>query len=393
MSEKAIVLGGAHGGLAVTKSLQRQSIKVLVLTHLPHQSGLRSRHIRDWRTCPSPSDEQAFLAYLEALAPDWSGAVVFPTSDAFAEALSKNKERLSRNFIPAVADWNQAQVFLEKDATYRLADKMGIPHPKFVQPRSEAEFEEILPKLEMPVMVKPVHSHSFSAKFGTKLFICETEEDLRTNFARAVAEDEDVVICEVIPGGDYRNLETVQLYFDRNGEVSAAFCCIKLRQMPPLYGVIRAGVSMPPSSELIELGTRLVRGIDYRGYASVEFKRDPRDGILKLIEVNIRPLQMSQLPIAAGVDFPYITFQDLARDVQVKIDSYNTDMNYTEVGADIAGFLFLDKEKNVRRFLEPYLKRHRTHPYFDLTDPMPFLIDAWTRGKKQIFKEDRDEHP
>jgi len=59
----------------------------------------------------------------------------------------------------------------------------------------------------------------------------------------------------------------------------------------------------------VALGLGFLRGIGYRGFASLEFKRDDRDGVLKLIEVNPEP--QTGLPRDCGVDFPMIEYLDL----------------------------------------------------------------------------------
>ena len=387
---KVIVLGGSHGGLALTRSLTKYNIPVLVLTMDSSESGLKSRFIKNWRVCPHPRDEEAFIDYLLNLEDELDGALIMPTSDYFATPVSRHKERLSSRFIVAVSDWEHTKIFLEKDATYRLASELDVPHPHFTQPTTMDELDAQIDHMKLPIMIKPVHSHSFSSKFSTKLFINETIEELRTNFQRVLDVGEEVVVSEIIPGNDYKTLETVQIYIDSKGDVAATFCCIKFRQMPPMYGVIRAGSSIQPSQDLIDLGLKLLQGIDYRGYASIEFKRDPRDNQLKLIEVNIRALQMSQLAIASGVNFPYIIYQDLVHDNQIHVDSYNTEMNYIDVSADFPAYFMLDDDKNLSRFIKPYTAKHKTFPYLSFTDPMPLLADIWRRATKLISKRRND---
>jgi D-aspartate ligase len=386
LKNKVIVLGGSHGGLAIARSLVKHDIKVFVLTIDPTESGLKSKFIKDWQICPHPRDEQAFVEFLMNLPDEWKESLIMPTSDYFATAVSRYKDRLSDCFTVAVADWEHTKLFLEKDSTYRLADELDVPHPHFSQPATMDELDTQIDKMQFPIMIKPVHSHSFTGKFNTKLFINNTAEELRNNFQKVLNAQEDVIVSEIIPGNDYRTLETVQIYINSKGEVAATFCCIKLRQIPPMYGVMRAGTSMPPSQELIDLGLKLLQNIDYRGYASIEFKRDPRDNQLKLIEVNIRALRISQLPTASGVDFPYMIYQDLMHDNQIHVDSYNPEMHYNEIGADIPAYFLLDEDRNISRFIEPYKAKHRTHPYLRFDDPMPFLAEIWRRGMKLIKK-------
>jgi predicted ATP-grasp superfamily ATP-dependent carboligase len=53
-----------------------------------------------------------------------------------------------------------------------------------------------------------------------------------------------------------------------------------------------------------ELGTRLLRALDWRGVAMVEFKRDRRTGEYKLLEVNPRFWGSLPLALHCGVVFP-----------------------------------------------------------------------------------------
>ena len=47
------------------------------------------------------------------------------------------------------------------------------------------------------------------------------------------------------------------------------------------------------------------------GLSQVEFKRDPRDGSFRLMEVNPRLWQWHGLASACGVDLPVIAYRDL----------------------------------------------------------------------------------
>jgi predicted ATP-grasp superfamily ATP-dependent carboligase len=58
--------------------------------------------------------------------------------------------------------------------------------------------------------------------------------------------------------------------------------------------------------EALEYGTRLLSHLGWHGVAMVEFKRDDRDGALRLMEINARFWGSLQLAIDAGVDFPGI---------------------------------------------------------------------------------------
>ena len=51
--------------------------------------------------------------------------------------------------------------------------------------------------------------------------------------------------------------------------------------------------------EVVDAGLRLLAALDYAG-SQVEFKRDPRDGRYKLMEINPRLYQWHGLAAACG---------------------------------------------------------------------------------------------
>src|SRR5262249_40029779 len=63
--------------------------------------------------------------------------------------------------------------------------------------------------------------------------------------------------------------------------------------------------------ELVDPAQRLLRYMRASGMVEVEFKEDPRDGIYKLLDINIRPWGWHTLCIACGLDLPYIQYQHM----------------------------------------------------------------------------------
>jgi D-aspartate ligase len=381
---KAIILGCTHGGLAAARSLGKRGIKLLVLSYKEDEFGLSSRYVTDWRLCPHPRDEESFVDYLMSFADEWRGALLLETGDYFMEVLSRHKQRLSEAYCLVTPDWDKAQYFLEKDRAYRLADDCGVPHPKILEPGSMEELEAHLPSLTFPIMLKPVTSHQFTAIFKNKLFILETPEALRELFKRTLDAEQAVVISEIIPGTDYGTLERVHIYINSLGDLAAAFSHVKLRQTPPMYGVMRVGKSIPPNPEVTDFAVRLLKAVDYRGFASVEFKRDYRDNQLKLMEANIRMPRSSSLPIKAGVDFPYLIYQDLVKHEHPHIEKYHENTYLVDITADIVDFIRFDKERHFGQFVQPYLAKNKTFSVLDFDDPKPFLAEL--RAKRTKLK-------
>ena len=113
----------------------------------------------------------------------------------------------------------------------------------------------------------------------------------------------------MIPGGDDA-LFTLGSYLAADGEPLGLFSGRKLRQTPPGVGTCRVGEAVW-DDEVVEQGLRLLEALGHTGLSQVEFKRDPRDGVLKLMEVNPRLWQWHGLAAACGVDVTRIAYEDL----------------------------------------------------------------------------------
>lgn len=368
-----IVLGLSHGGLAVTRALARRGIPVIGLTHNPSDFGLKSRYLKESHLCPHPLHESQFVEFLVNRAPDWSGALLLETTDYFMAALSRNKAILSEYYRLSVAEWDKVQVFLEKDKAYAHADQTGVPHPGIFQAQNMGELNAVVDQIKYPIMLKPVLSHQFVTAFGRKMFIAKSLDELRSMFQRTVDARQPVVLSEIIPGTDFETLEKVYMYINTKGEVAAEVFNVKVRQTPPMFGVMRVGKTTPINSEVRELSARLLRSLNYQGFAGLEFKRDPRDNHLKLIEVNLRVPRCVNIAIGSGVDFPWLMYKDIVLGEQEYVTEYRENCYYIEILADLADFIRKDDQKNLRAFIKPYLARHKTYAMWSPSDPMPFL--------------------
>ena len=386
---KVIVAGCTHGRLSVIRSLGKRGLHVIAITYNPAEHALASRFVNEKAICPHPRDERAFVDFLLQKAPEWDGALILETNDFYATALSKHKPELAAHYRMLVPDWDVTQVFIEKDRTYALADACGVLHPKSFEPTTMEDLEAVIDQIAFPAMVKPVRSHEFVARFGKKLFPAQTAQDLRRAFERTVEAGIAVIVCEVIPGTDYKTLERVTMYINTHGGISAEMYNLKLRQTPPMFGMNRVGVTVPFMPEVRQQALKLLDASGYRGHAAIEFKRDPRDRQLKLIEVNIRLPADTQLAITAGIDIPWMVYQDIVEDCQLTVTDYRPNTYYIHGLTDVVDFLTKDRNRlqHPGRYLEPYLARRKTFAYFSRSDLRPFLSEAKGRLRRFVAKK------
>jgi predicted ATP-grasp superfamily ATP-dependent carboligase len=111
---------------------------------------------------------------------------------------------------------------------------------------------------------------------------------------------------EVIPGPDDSYCSYFG-YLDEAGRPLFHITKRKPRQFPIHFGLGTYHIT-DSSPDVREQGERFLRELGLRGLANVEFKRDARDGRLKLIECNHRLTASTPVLQAAGADLPLLLY-------------------------------------------------------------------------------------
>jgi D-aspartate ligase len=295
---------GWVNGLAAVRSLGRAGIRVLALDHRPSALGFRSRYAEPV-LAPDPQDEGAFVAFLAGL--EVERAPLFATHDEPLNAIARGADRLGDRFLYPFPAWDVLSRIQTKRGQLEAADAAGIPIPRTAYPRSAEEARAAAQELGLPVLVKPSSTEGFKRRFRRQAFRCDTAAEVEDAYAQAAPYEP--MVQEVIPGGD-GELYTLGSYLRADGEPLGLFSGRKLRQTPPGVGTCRVGEAVWVD-EVVKSGLELLRALGFHGLSQVEFKRDPRDGAYKLMEVNPRLFQWHGLAAACGVDLPLIAYRDL----------------------------------------------------------------------------------
>lgn len=308
MRSAALVVDvGWVNGLAAIRSLGRAGVRVLALDHRPSALGFRSRYAEPV-LCPDPQDEQELVSFLAELGAKLDApAPVFATHDEPLNAIARGAAQLGDRFRYPFPSWDVLSRIQDKRAQLEAADRVGIAVPRWVAPGSADEARAAAEGIGLPVLVKPASTEGFKRRFKRQAFRCETGDEVERAFEDA--EEYEPLVQELIPGGD-GTLFSLGSYLAADGEALGVFCGRKLRQTPPGVGTCRVGEAVW-AEDVVEQGLRLLREVGHTGLSQVEFKRDPRDGVLRLMEINPRLWQWHGLATACGVDLPRIAYEDL----------------------------------------------------------------------------------
>jgi len=384
----ALVVGSHVSGLAVIRALGAKGIKTIALTYENSDFGNVSKYVSEKVTIPHPRmDEENFIDFLIGNAHRWNGGLIIDTDDNGAVTISKHKHELLNYYKVTTAEWELLKNFLEKNEAHKLAHECNVPHPNNFLPYTMEDLYEIKDEINYPVLLKPTRGHEFFSRFNTKNFEVKNYEELSSKFSLCIDEKQEVMLQEIIVGPE-TNLYKMQTYINSKGLISAKFFWNKIRQHPPMFGVGRVGVSSERNEEVEHLSQKLIERSKYRGYFSIEFKKDLRDNQLKLMEVNIRMPRNGMLAIASGVNFPWIIYNDLVNNEQIIVNNYKTNFYYIEIGLDLYNAVFqYKKEKfSIKDYILPYLSKNKVFAVFSLSDMKPFLKQLLLLFNKLLFR-------
>jgi D-aspartate ligase len=112
------------------------------------------------------------------------------------------------------------------------------------------------------------------------------------------------MVQEIVPGGGETQFSYAALC--RDGVPLASLIARRTRQYPVEFGRASTFVETVDCPDPVAPSERLLREIGYTGLIELEYKRDPRDGVLKLLDMNPRVWGWLTLCGRAGVDFPWL---------------------------------------------------------------------------------------
>lgn len=388
--KRAIVIGCKVSGIGVIRSLGVEGFKIVALYYDRTDFAHASRYVYEKTKIPNPrTEEKEFVDFLIRNSGKWKDALLLETNDDIAVAISKNKDELEKHYKIATPGWDVLRRFIEKSETYRLAEKCNVPYPKTFLPKTLDELDKIKDEIAYPCILKPVRSHEFFSKFRSKSFKVSNYGELLSRLSLCLESRQEMMVQEIIPGPP-SNLFNYMIYVNSQGCVIARFLRIKVRQNPPEFGVTRVGISSDRVPEVEELAERLLGEAGFKGVATAEFKKDPRDNKFKLIEINGRIIASNWLPTYCGVNFPWLMYMDLVEKKQIEVNDYKKNVYWIDLYEDIANSIFRYKEDNLgfRDYIKPYLSRNKTFADVSREDLMPFLkrISVWPIKYYRFFK-------
>ena len=297
----AIVIGGDCGALGVVRSLGRAGVPTFFLSgrnRLASYSRYTTRHLK-W----PGSDHPNAVAWLIEIAAQHglTGWTLFPGADEEVRLIAKNYDELNATYRLCTPAWETTKWFADKALSYRLAGELGIDYPKTYNISDARQLDAC--DFQFPLILKPAIKEGLNALTRAKVWRVGDRKALSDVFEKAIsmAGSGGLIVQELVPGDGSGQFSYAAVCQD--GRPVVSLVARRLRQAPADFGT-GTFVETVENKAVEEKAERLLHEIGYNGTVEMEFKRDSRDGTLKLLDINPRIWTWTSIGDVAGANFP-----------------------------------------------------------------------------------------
>jgi predicted ATP-grasp superfamily ATP-dependent carboligase len=372
----AIVLGGGINGLSVVRSLAQAGLRPVVVVNSKYDIAMASRYARRFVVSTFHGEDfvEELLRLRSALP---QGGVIIFADDRPLLTVSQYRNHVAPLFGFQLPPHELLVDLTLKERFFRLAQQGGFPAPKTLLLRKHSDLNG-LGDLQPPLCVKAnSRSQAYDGAFR-KAYRVETRADARLLCEQVLDRVGEVIVQEWIEGSN----DSIYFCLCYLGPAaSVAFTGRKARSWPPQIGLTASCWAAPEAAEQLEnLTIRFFQSIGLTsGFASMEYKRDQRDGVFRFVEPTVGRID-GQIEISAlcGINLCHVAYCDSAGQPcpPLKLDP-------THVWRDEFKDFISARLLGTSCFYPP---RHRIHnAYWRWDDPGPALLVA-ANSVKQILR-------
>jgi len=356
--------------LPVIESMARHGIRVAGGSEKRFNCGFYSRGCRERYVYPSPRyHPEAFQEWLLRFLRRRPIDMLFPNGHYGALAVSEIQDEIRRYTRLLLPDHKTFLVAYAKISTLKTALAAGVPIPDSWFPGDcPGGLAHVLDRIaRWPVLIKP------SVGVGARgITWCYSPADVRREFPRIVAEHGESYLQDFVPPGGMQY--KVDMLVDENRRVLAGIVYGKTRMYPPDGGssVLNFSAHRP---DILEHARRMLCRLGWVGFCDFDFVEDPRDGQVRLMEINPRLPESFRMGTSVGIDFPKMMY-DLAhgRPVEPVLD-YPKNRFLRFFPGDLLWFWRVDRARRFDTWPSwfRFFDAHTVDQICRLSDPGPIL--------------------
>lgn len=239
-------------------------------------------------------------------------SVLFPVQDNVVKLVSDNRDLLETYYYFHLPDKEIVDLFLDKAAFYEWALQHGFQVPTSFVCQSQEQLDNILNKIQFPVIIKPFTKTDEWEKVSPlyKVYLLNSRGDIQKIKFDYFSATKKILVQQWVSGGD-ESVYFCLMYYDGHGREIAYYTGRKFFQWPPYCGSTAAAIG-EDNEEVHRVARKMFGMVNYCGLGSVEMKRNDADGKYYLIEPTVgRNDLQSNVAVAGGVNLSQMAVCEL----------------------------------------------------------------------------------
>lgn len=358
-----ILDGNTRQSLPICKALKKKGHKITLLCVSELDLGYHSKWPDKKIIGKNPKTErEEYYQFLMNLIKENGYDIVLPLFDYSAEIVSKYKKNIEQYSFVAVNDWDVFVKAREKSKTMKICENNNIPHPKTLEVFELKEKSKN--KIGLPFLLKPNIGDS-----ARGIRIINDYKEFDAVYDAYVEEYGEMLIQEYIPQTDKQY--KAELYLDREGRLIRGIVFEKVRWYPLSGGSSTFNVTVY-SDQILSQCYKLLKAMEWKGYADVDLIFDPRDDSFKVMEINPRITGSVKIAFEAGVDFVGVIVDEYKGN-KVEVDlKYDKNVCLRFLYKDLLWLIF--SKVSILKKIKWFDFRRNYDQIIDFSDPFPALM-------------------
>jgi len=294
MKTVAILDGQTIQTLPVSKSLKKLGYRVILLCESSNSYGYHTKYADEKLIAPSTKEQsKKFHKFIFNFLHHHKVDYIIPMNDYSALFMSRYKSELQNFCDFIIPDYDVFMTGYDKNKLMKVCFENNFPHPK----SSDLSLDSLSVAshyVGFPALIKP---NETTGARGFAIINCEDE--LYKKLPEIQKEFGNCHLQEYIPMGGQQF--KVELFINENQLINATVIH-KIRFYPKKGGSSCYNQTVE-RNDLVKLCFNVLKEINWIGFADFDLIEDPRDGIIKIMEINPRIPACIRASFNAGVDF------------------------------------------------------------------------------------------
>ena len=299
--------------------------------------------------------------------------VIMPMSDRTAEWISLYQNSLKEYVSFETPSYDSFIKGYDKNKLMHICRNCNAPHPRTID--LQDGIKTAIVGMSFPALIKP---NITTGGRGMTLV-----KDIAELHQKLPIIEQQYGLCHlqefIQPGGKQIK---VQLFVNESSELLYSSVLHKQRYYPENGGSSSCNETII-NEDVVAICSEVLKKIEWKGFADFDLIEDPKDGVLKIMEINPRVPACVKSAIKSGVDYGKI-YVDYALGKELKLSSSKAGYKLRHIGFEVLWFL---KSK----------KRFKTHPSwfrffvknlffqdFAWNDPLPFFYGTIENIKQML---------